>query len=464
MVYRRRLGWRAAEADMAGMADMGRKLTLRIGVALLFTMMCAIVFHLTAHGAMAVGFGALGDSLTDEYLGASGDLTQTDLPALSWVQLLARERGLDFGAFSDDASRGEPRNQGYAYNWARAGGTAREAPFFLTGGDLATQTPGLQPGVANGNVEIVFLGVGHNDYFYRDYLEDFDLEVGNNPELFDTESSDILTFEQQVLDAIMGSVDAILAAHVDAKVVLAYLPPDTLLSVEYIAEAMARLNGRLETEVALRAGEGKAIELVDLYAWSSYRYDAEENLLFGGYAIPRDSKASLDQTTPGTPGEGPCDSQGNCATLEYALNLVAHDTPGGHPGTIMQGLIANEVLAAVNPWLDTPVAPLTDDEILGAAAVVPEPGATLSLGIAIAALAALRSRGRSRPRNLRSSASVSKAHAARRPALGSGTYSTRVIMPVKYSESPPSGKNKQSMRSPDASVPVSLASSVERSP
>jgi len=360
---------------MADVADVERKLTLGLGIALL----CTIVFHATATGAPA-------------------DITQTDLPALNWVQLLARERGLDFGAFSSDESRGEPRNQGYAYNWARSGGTARTARFFLVGADLATQTPGLQPDVVSGDVEIVFVGVGHNDYFYRDYLEGFDLEVGNNPELFDTESSDILTFEQQVLDAIMGSVDTILAAHVDAKVVLAYLPPDTLLSVEYIAAAMARLNGRLETEVAVRVGAGKVIELVDLYAWSSHRYDAEENLLFGEYAIPRDSKASLDQTTPGTPGEGPCDSQGNCATLEYALNLVAHDTPGGHPGTLMQGLIANEILAAVNPWLDTPVAPLTDEEILAAAAVVPEPNATLSLPVAIGVLAALRSRRRLRSR------------------------------------------------------------------
>jgi hypothetical protein len=78
------------------------------------------------------------------------------------------------------------------------------------------------------------------------------------------------------------------------------------------------------------------------------------------------------------------------------LNLVAHDTPGGHPGTLMQGLIANEILAAVSPWLDTPVAPLTDEEILAAAAVVPEPSATLSLAVAIGVLAALRARKRSR--------------------------------------------------------------------
>jgi hypothetical protein len=154
---------------------------------------------------------------------------------------------------------------------------------------------------------------------------------------------------------------------------------------------MQRLNGRLETEVATRDPE--RLKLIDLYAWQNDRYDDEDNLLFGDYEIPRDSKASEEQLTPSDTDiadQASCDSLGRCATLEYALNIICHDLPGGHPSTLMQGLVANELLEAVNPWLDSPAALLTDEEILDAA-VVPEPNSTLMLGSALGVLALLRS-------------------------------------------------------------------------
>ncbi|MBW2417084.1 MAG: PEP-CTERM sorting domain-containing protein [Deltaproteobacteria bacterium] len=366
---------------------------------------CGIALQLGAGQAAAVGFGALGDSLTDEYLVDDPNITHTDLPAFNWVQLLAELRGVDFGEFSAE-KRKEPRNAGYAYNWGRAGGTARSGPIFIAAGGLDVQTfgsdntPGLLPDITNGNVEIVFIGAGHNDYFYRDYLANgFEQIMGNDAELFILDDSDFLIFEQQVLDGILNSVDAILAANENAKIVVASLPPDTLLSISYIVDAMRQLDGRLETELATR--DQARVKLIDLYAWESERYDGGDQFQFGGYEMARDSKASEEQLTPeGTDSAGsePCDSIGRCATLDYALNLVCHDEPGGHPGTLMQGLIANEVIAAVNPWLDSEIAPFTDEELLVAA--VPEPGSTLLMGTALGVLAALRAaktrrRGRS---------------------------------------------------------------------
>src|SRR4051794_28027447 len=69
-----------------------------------------------ARGALAApsGFGALGDSLGDEYLFTGKGLAQ------NYVELGARYRGLNFGSFTT-ADRGEPRNQGFEYNWASAG-------------------------------------------------------------------------------------------------------------------------------------------------------------------------------------------------------------------------------------------------------------------------------------------------------------------------------------------------------
>src|SRR5947209_4962250 len=68
-----------------------------------------------ARAEVSVGIGVLGDSYSDEY-----QFYPPDRPtARNWVEILARARGLNFGKFST-ASRGEPRNQGFAFNWSRS--------------------------------------------------------------------------------------------------------------------------------------------------------------------------------------------------------------------------------------------------------------------------------------------------------------------------------------------------------
>src|SRR3954469_7886413 len=78
--------------------------------------------------AAPLGFGAIGDSLGDEYEFVPGPRNG----ARNYVELLATLRGLDFGTFSS-ADRGEPRNQGYENNWANVGNLT---PHGVTTGDL----------------------------------------------------------------------------------------------------------------------------------------------------------------------------------------------------------------------------------------------------------------------------------------------------------------------------------------
>src|SRR5436189_6373933 len=61
------------------------------------------------------GIGVIGDSYSDEYEFYPPDRST----ARNWVEILAATRGMDFGPYSR-ASRGEPRNMGFAYNWARS--------------------------------------------------------------------------------------------------------------------------------------------------------------------------------------------------------------------------------------------------------------------------------------------------------------------------------------------------------
>src|SRR3954451_3109113 len=89
------------------------------------------------------GIGVLGDSYSDEYQFYPPDRST----ARNWVEILAQRRGLDFGSFTA-ASRGEPRNQGFAYNWARS--DAETTDLIATG-----QHTGLAAQVARGEVSLV---------------------------------------------------------------------------------------------------------------------------------------------------------------------------------------------------------------------------------------------------------------------------------------------------------------------
>jgi phospholipase/lecithinase/hemolysin len=98
------------------------------------------------------GVGVLGDSYSDEYQFYPPDRAT----ARNWVEILAATRGLDFGPYTE-VCRGEPRNRGYAFNWARSDATTDD--MITTG-----QHTGLAAQVARGEVGIVVLFIGGNDF------------------------------------------------------------------------------------------------------------------------------------------------------------------------------------------------------------------------------------------------------------------------------------------------------------
>jgi hypothetical protein len=106
----------------------------------------------SARAGSPVGIGALGDSYTDEYQFYSPDRST----ARNWMEILSATRGLNFGAFRTDG-RDEPRNQGFEYNWARSDATTDD--LIATG-----QHTGLAAQVARGDVQIVWIFIGGNDF------------------------------------------------------------------------------------------------------------------------------------------------------------------------------------------------------------------------------------------------------------------------------------------------------------
>jgi hypothetical protein len=121
--------------------------TIRLAVVPLALLMTA-----DALGDSPRGIGILGDSFSDEYQFYPPDRST----ARNWVEILATKRGLDFGRF-DAGGRGEPCNQGYAFNWARSGATTED--LIRT-----DQHTGLAAQVARGEVGIVVIFIGGNDF------------------------------------------------------------------------------------------------------------------------------------------------------------------------------------------------------------------------------------------------------------------------------------------------------------
>ena len=105
-----------------------------------------------AHPTVPLGpVGTLGDSFTDEYRFYPPDRSQ----ARGWVEILAATRGINFGSFSH-RSRGEPRDAGFAYDWARSDSTTADM--------VRNQLPGLAARVARGQVKNVVILDGGNDF------------------------------------------------------------------------------------------------------------------------------------------------------------------------------------------------------------------------------------------------------------------------------------------------------------
>jgi lysophospholipase L1-like esterase len=330
-------------------------------------------------------FAALGDSLTDEYVGNPGNLGSTDLAALNWVQLLVQLRGMDFGSYEGDSTvRGEPRLEGYEHVWARSGGTVNPVIFA----DLTTQATGILPAVGGGDIDYLFIGIGSNDYYFR--------ELGSGS--MDLMDPGYQTFEQALLDT-MESVILSLQAAGSAQIIVSAVPlgtaggtsPDTILAIQHYNGELATLLGTL------------GVTFFNQWEWTLdlARIDVNGDLHYGGYVIPDGSSATLAQTIPsGSPNAGPCKSTGDCATPAYVLNAIADD--GLHPNTVMQGLLANEFLTVLNPFLGSPIPLLSDDEVLEAAAPgtamveVPmlAPGPLLVLAAGLAGLGALGLRRR----------------------------------------------------------------------
>ena len=266
----------------------------------------------------------MGDSYSDEYQFYPPDRAK----ARNWVEILARARGLDFGAFAS-GSRGQPRNQGFAQNWAR--NDAETADLIREG-----QHTGLARQVARGEVDVVIVFIGGNDFIHALTSEGRQRAV------------------DEVLKRAIANLDlavrTILEASPKVQVFIATLP-DILELPMFAAPLRA---GRLSPKVASAFSD----------AISRYNWHIRQSTMTN----PRIALVDLALATRLAPRT----DDGHVVVVGRRLDWIR---PGNDPdhafladsrhiSTLVQGLVANFVISALNARLDARIRPLGLREIL----------------------------------------------------------------------------------------------------
>jgi VCBS repeat-containing protein len=165
--------------------------------------------RLLHHGPTG-GFGVIGDSLSDEYR------HETYSYARNWVELLASESHFDLGRHETSSGNplqwGEPRREGYEYNWARSGATSDS--LLKTG-----QHTGLAKQVQQRQVRHAILAIGQND-FHPDPegYADGDQVAYDNIYHGTWSSQDISSYVTTVATNIQTAMTTLLADGVDLVV------------------------------------------------------------------------------------------------------------------------------------------------------------------------------------------------------------------------------------------------------
>ena len=270
------------------------------------------------------GFGAVGDSLTDEYwIGA----------ASTWLELLAAEKAMNFGPQTD---WGSPRNEGYEYNWARAGATSTT---MLSEG----QHTGLAGQLDAGTVSYAVLAIGQNDFApLTGAYQNISSGIWSQAQ--------IDAFTDSVYDNIETALTTLTAAGgslVMSNVIDFGLAPITRLLVPS-ATSRARVTTVLE---------GLNQRLEDLAS----QYD-----------VPLVDMFQLAHDFLGT-GTSTAAEQIGGVTIQLSTGLDPHNAffDGIHPHTILQGAMGNVFLEAfsLGYGLDVDSLQFTEHQLLTAAGI-----------------------------------------------------------------------------------------------
>lgn len=284
--------------------------------------------------------GIMGDSRDDEYQGTDNRGGAYHLATFNWVEQLVKNRGVDVGSWG---TYPEPRRTGFAYNWARSGATT--ASLIAQG-----QHTGLAAQVAAGQIDIVIISIGSNDF--APYRSD-----GYEPIYNGTITEAALTAKINTLVSnVTTAVDTLQRARRipmflmtipnwnDTPLVLNDYRFSDLAKRQRVTDAIIATNTRL---VAM--AQARSIRIIDSQAVYMKLVGRLVNgqMMVGGVAIQMFS--SGDEPHNGLLGDRI------------------------HAGTAVEALLANNFIEAFNKVLSTRLTPLSDIEILNNAGLGTKP-------------------------------------------------------------------------------------------
>jgi hypothetical protein len=286
--------------------------------------------------AFALKLAVMGDSLSDEY-----DETSYGSYAENWVEQLEIYAGIDFGPTATEASEpggtwGEPRRTLHQFNWARDG--ANTITLLSEG-----QHTGVSSVVVSDGVEYGVLFIGANDFFPSSaaYLGIYN-GTWTQPQI-DGHVAGVLSRINTVLNQVASVGLPMVILNVPdygiAPAVAAILTDAA--GRQLVTDVINDLNASIDAEA-----QARGLTIVDIGAGLVTIFGTHSSpntsLLVGNVAI---DLTGADTVGGGTPTAGFVDD-------------------GVHPNTVLQGIIANSVMEALNIGYDTGLTLFTEAEIL----------------------------------------------------------------------------------------------------
>ncbi len=277
------------------------------------------------------GIGVIGDSQSDEYQADDARGYEYAPTTLNWVEQLVKSRRMNFGTWQ---VWGDVRRTGFAYNWSRTGATTESV--------LANeQAEGLASQIKQGEVNVVIVYIGANDFAPYNTID------GYVPIYNGTISDAALA---QKVDRVAANIETTIVTLQKAGKAQVFLVtvPDWNVSLQvqvgfYDQEKRARVSKAVTAvnkKITLFARE-HGLPVIDI---NTFYREQLQNAPLGSLSI------GLEQVTLLIPGDEP-----HHAFLSDAV----------HPGTVVNGLLANYVITRLNQELGTNIALLKQSEILG---------------------------------------------------------------------------------------------------
>lgn len=307
----------------------------------LLVLLLVILLSWQALAQAPLRIGLMGDSQTDEYRANDNRGGTYSSVTFNWIEQLVDANRLDAGTWG---SRSEPRRIGYNTNWARSGAIAST---LISSG----QHTGLAAQVAAGQIDVIFLGIGANDFapYNGVYQQIYDGSLSGSA--LQAKINTLVANITTALDTARGSTTtpaaiATIGNWSNSPLVLLNSSYPDPAKRQRVSDAITAVNNGISNLVAARSN----VSLIDLDAFQQGLFAQVVNgvLPVGGVNINLLA----------------CSNEPHAGALGDCI----------HGGTVLEGLIANFYLAVIDPN----AAPLSTNDILAAAGLYtpPQPTAT----------------------------------------------------------------------------------------